>query len=98
MLVASRGRLTLLALYAARVDSGEMSHARRAGTCPRRQVWLLAPVSVPDLDWQLVPYAGAMHAFTLPDANAPEHGAQFQDATERRSWEATKAFLTETIG
>lgn len=51
----------------------------------------------PDLDWQLTAYAGAMHAFTLPDADAPDHGAQYQPAAERRSWSAMKDFLAEVL-
>jgi dienelactone hydrolase len=51
----------------------------------------------PDLDWQLTTYAGAMHAFTIPDANTPEHGAQFNPVAERRSWQAMKAFLAEAF-
>lgn len=51
--------------------------------------------AAPDLDWQLVAYSGVMHAFTLPDANAPEHGAQYQPAAERRSWLAMKNFFDE---
>jgi dienelactone hydrolase len=51
----------------------------------------------PDLDWQLTTYSGAMHAFTIPDANTPEHGAQFNPVAERRSWQAMKAFLAEAL-
>lgn len=54
--------------------------------------------AAPSVDWQLVSYANAMHAFTLPDADAPEHGAQFQAIAERRSWAAMKAFLAEVFG
>lgn len=53
--------------------------------------------TAPSVDWQLVSYANAMHAFTLPDADAPEHGAQFQATAERRSWAAMKAFLAEVF-
>lgn len=51
--------------------------------------------AVPDLDWQLTAYSGAMHAFTLPDANMPEHGAQYNAVAERRSWLAMKDFFAE---
>lgn len=54
--------------------------------------------TAPSVDWQVVSYANAMHAFTLPDANAPEHGAQFQAVAERRSWAAMKTFLAELLG
>ncbi|MGI3785612.1 MAG: dienelactone hydrolase family protein [Janthinobacterium lividum] len=49
------------------------------------------------LDWQLTAYSGAMHAFTMPHVDAPEHGAQFNPIVERRSWQAMKSFLTEVF-
>jgi len=51
--------------------------------------------TVPDLDWQIITYASAMHAFTLPTADAPDHGAQFNARAEARSWVAMKDFLAE---
>jgi dienelactone hydrolase len=54
--------------------------------------------TVPDLDWQLTTYSGAMHAFTIPDANSPDHGAQYNPVAERRSWRAMKDFLGEVFG
>jgi hypothetical protein len=39
-----------------------------------------------------------MHAFTLPDADTPEHGAQFNSVAEQRSWRAMKDFLSEALG
>jgi len=54
--------------------------------------------TAPSVDWQVVSYSNAMHAFTLPDADAPEHGAQFQAVAERRSWVAMKTFLAEVLG
>lgn len=53
--------------------------------------------AAPDLDWQLVTYSGAMHAFTLPHANDPGHGAQYNPTAEKRSWRAMKDFLTEAF-
>jgi dienelactone hydrolase len=52
----------------------------------------------PELDWQLTTYSGAMHAFTIPDANSPEHGAQYNAVAERRSWQAMKLLLEEVFG
>ncbi|MDX6365734.1 MAG: hypothetical protein QOK30_810 [Nocardioidaceae bacterium] len=51
----------------------------------------------PDLDWQLTTYSGAMHAFTIPDANSPDHGSVFNAVAERRSWRAMKEFLAEAL-
>lgn len=46
-------------------------------------------------DWQVVTYSGAMHAFAVPDTNAPDMGAQFQETANRRSWRAMEDFLEE---
>lgn len=51
--------------------------------------------TAPDLDWQLTSYSGAMHAFTLPEAAAPDHGANYHPAAERRSWLAMRNFFDE---
>lgn len=48
-----------------------------------------------DVDWQLVSYSGAMHAFSIVGANAPEHGTQYQAAADRRSWAAMRQFFAE---
>lgn len=52
---------------------------------------------VPSLDWQVVTYSGSMHAFTIPGANAPDHGAQFNAVAEARSWRAMKDFFAEVL-
>jgi dienelactone hydrolase len=52
---------------------------------------------VPGLDWTVVTYSGAMHAFSVPGANAPDHGAQFDERAERRSWAAMKDFFAEVL-
>jgi len=48
------------------------------------------------VDWQLVKYGGAVHAFT--DWNAgdnPQQGAAYNEKADRRSWEAMKQFFAE---
>ena len=47
------------------------------------------------VDWQLVRYGGAVHSFTQPEVNSPEHGAAYQPAAERRSWTAMLNFFDE---
>jgi len=48
------------------------------------------------IDWQLIVYGGAVHAFTNPAAgNDPSRGAAYNAAADRRSWEAMKAFFAE---
>jgi|SRR5674476_539359 dienelactone hydrolase len=52
----------------------------------------------PGLDWQVVSYSGAMHAFTIPGVDSPEHGSQYNAVAERRSWTAMKDFFGEIFG
>ncbi len=50
------------------------------------------------VDWQVVLYGGAVHAFTNPAAgNDPSKGAAYNEAADRRSWEAMKAFFSEVL-
>lgn len=51
--------------------------------------------AAPLVDWQLVRYGGAVHSFTQPEVNSPEHGAAYQPAAERRSWTAMLNFFDE---
>lgn len=51
--------------------------------------------TAPGVDWQLTSYSGAMHAFTLPEVDDPEHGARYQPQAARRSWTAMKNFFGE---
>lgn len=54
--------------------------------------------AAPAVDWQLIRYSGAMHAFTQPEADAPDHGAAYQAAADRRSWAAMLSFFDEIFG
>lgn len=48
------------------------------------------------VDWQMVYYAGAVHAFTNPGAGGDNSkGAAYNERADRRSWEAMKAFFAE---
>jgi dienelactone hydrolase len=53
--------------------------------------------ATPSVDWQVVTYAGAMHAFAVPGTDSPDHGAQYQAVADRRSWAALRAFLAEVF-
>jgi dienelactone hydrolase len=49
-----------------------------------------------DVDWQLVVYGSAVHAFTNPAAgNDKSRGAAYNARADRRSWEAMKLFFVE---
>ena len=48
------------------------------------------------VDWQLVSYGGAVHAFTQKGAGSDNSkGAAYNERADRRSWEAMKAFFAE---
>ena len=51
----------------------------------------------PGVDWQVVTYAGAMHAFAVPGTDSPEYGAQYDETADRRSWAALMAFFDEVF-
>jgi dienelactone hydrolase len=52
--------------------------------------------SVGGVDWQLVVYGGAVHAFTQKEAGSDNSkGAAYNERADRRSWEAMKSFFTE---
>jgi dienelactone hydrolase len=46
------------------------------------------------VDWQLIVYAGAVHAFTDPAAGTnPDKGAAYHPEAAAKAWEDTKTFL-----
>ncbi|MFZ0565038.1 MAG: dienelactone hydrolase family protein [Chlamydiales bacterium] len=47
------------------------------------------------VDWQVIVYGEAMHAFTNPNANLPEIGLQYDEKTAKRAWLAMSLFLSE---
>lgn len=49
-----------------------------------------------NVDWQMVIYGGAVHAFTNPESgDDPSRGAAYNEKADRRSWEAMKMFFAE---
>jgi len=49
-------------------------------------------------DWQLLTYGGAVHSFTVKEAgDDPSKGAAYDEAADRRSWQALKTFLEEAF-
>ena len=49
-----------------------------------------------NVDWQMVIYGSAVHAFTDPGSgNDPSRGAAYNEKADRRSWDAMKAFFAE---
>jgi dienelactone hydrolase len=48
------------------------------------------------VDWQLVKFGGAVHAFTQPQAgNDNSKGAAYNEKADKRSWEYMKLFFAE---
>ncbi len=48
------------------------------------------------VDWQMVFYGGAVHSFTNPDAGkAGIKGVAYNEAADRRSWQAMQDFFAE---
>ena len=51
------------------------------------------------VDWEMVYYGGAVHAFTNPDSgNDPSKGVAYNAEADRRSWEEMKLFFAEIFG
>jgi dienelactone hydrolase len=51
------------------------------------------------VDWELVKYSKAVHAFTNPEAgNDNSKGAAYNAEADRRSWQAMKDFFAEIFG
>ena len=49
-------------------------------------------------DWQMIYYAGAVHAFTEPAAGTDmSKGAAYNEKADRRSWQHMKDFLAEVL-
>jgi dienelactone hydrolase len=52
-----------------------------------------------NVDWQMISYSGAVHAFTDWTAtNSPSSGAAYNEKADHRSWEAMKQFFAEIFG
>lgn len=50
------------------------------------------------IDWELIKYSKAVHAFAVPGAgNDPSKGAAYNAEADKRSWQAMQNFLTEVL-
>lgn len=47
------------------------------------------------VDWQIVFYGGAVHAFTQQNAGSSNPGAKYNERADKRSWRAMKDFFAE---
>jgi dienelactone hydrolase len=50
------------------------------------------------IDWQMIEYGGAVHSFTEKSAGSDNSkGAAYNEAADRRSWQAMQDFFRETL-
>jgi dienelactone hydrolase len=50
------------------------------------------------VDWQMIFYGGAVHAFTMPESGMdPSKPAAYDEKADKRSWQAMKAFFLEVF-
>ncbi len=62
---------------------------------PEQVVALAEELTGGGADWQIHGYGHALHAFTNPEANDPDHGVAYDETANRRSWQAMVNFLEE---
>ena len=62
---------------------------------PEQVVALAEELTAGGADWQIHGYGHALHAFTNPEANDPDHGVAYDETANRRSWQAMVNFLEE---
>jgi dienelactone hydrolase len=48
-------------------------------------------------DWFLVSFGGALHSFTVKEANAPEQGMAYDEKADLRSWAMLEALLADAF-
>lgn len=58
---------------------------------------LASEMTAAGADWQVHAYGNTVHAFSNPAANEPERGAVYSEVADRRSWQAMRNFLEETL-
>ena len=50
------------------------------------------------VDWQMIFYGGAVHAFTMPESGTdPSKPAAYDEKADRRSWQAMQVFFLEVF-
>jgi dienelactone hydrolase len=64
---------------------------------PEQVAGFAAEMTKAGVDWQVVTYGGAKHAFTNPEANRPPV-LQYNAAADARSWDAMRSFWFELFG
>jgi dienelactone hydrolase len=49
-------------------------------------------------DWQMHIFGRTVHGFAVPGLNMPDMGIVHSESADKRSWQALKSFLQETLG
>jgi dienelactone hydrolase len=62
---------------------------------PEKVLALQSELTAAGVDWQVHAYGGTMHAFTNPQANAPQNGMAWNPVAEKRAWQSMQNFLAE---
>jgi len=62
---------------------------------PESMVGIANELTAAGADWQIHAYGGAMHAFTSPDANDPDFGTVYHEASDKRSWRSMTDFFAD---
>lgn len=66
---------------------------------PKEVAAFIEEMRLGKVDWQLVQYGNAVHAFTNPAVGTDNSkGAAYNEMADERSWKAMKAFFAETFG
>jgi dienelactone hydrolase len=62
---------------------------------PEQVLALETELTAANVDWQIHAYGGTLHAFTNPQAGAPESGMAYNPVAEKRAWQSMQNFLAE---
>lgn len=64
---------------------------------PDQMVELAKEMTAASADWQIHAYGKTVHAFSNPEANMPEMGILYNEAADKRSFQAMQNFLAEAL-
>lgn len=72
-----------------------MLHGANDPIVPQEQVKAFeSEMRVANVNWRLISYPGAVHAFTNPESgNDPSKGVAYNEVADKQSWQAMKEFF-----
>ena len=75
-----------------------MAERAQAGLNQLLKSGLVDAARVAEIDWQVMFYGGAVHAFTNPLAGTdPKQGVAYDEKADRRAFALMKDFFAETL-